>query len=109
MCNEAVCREPYTLRYVHDHLKTQEMCDKVVRVGDPIFLEHDPDWLIAKQQLKIMGDHYNNIWFIWIIWFKKRKTQKGKIKEESMAIAWHPNRWWDWCVPEDEKKETEEL
>ena len=26
-----------------------------------------------------------------------------------MLIAWHPSRWWDWCVPEDGKKETEEL
>ena len=22
-----------------------------------------------------------------------------------MPIAWHPNRWWDCCVSEDEKKE----
>ena len=21
-----------------------------------------------------------------------------------MPIAWHPPRWWDWCVPEDKKK-----
>ena len=21
-----------------------------------------------------------------------------------MTIAWHPSKWWDWCVPEDEKK-----
>ena len=20
-----------------------------------------------------------------------------------MPIAWHPSRWWDWCVPNDEK------
>ena len=31
-----------------------------------------------------------------------------------MPVAWHPNRWWDSCVSEDEKKEidpmfTEEL
>ena len=24
-----------------------------------------------------------------------------------MAIAWDPNRWWDWCMSEDEKKEIE--
>ena len=24
-----------------------------------------------------------------------------------MRIAWHPSRWWDWCLDEDEKKETE--
>ena len=22
-----------------------------------------------------------------------------------MLIAWDPNRWWDWCMSEDEKKE----
>ena len=20
-----------------------------------------------------------------------------------MPITWHPSRWWDWCIPEDEK------
>ena len=22
-----------------------------------------------------------------------------------MPAAWHLNRWWDWCMSEDEKKE----
>ena len=26
-----------------------------------------------------------------------------------MTIAWHPKRWWYWCLPEDEKKETEPI
>ena len=26
-----------------------------------------------------------------------------------MPIAWRPSRLWHWCVPEDEKKETEKL
>ena len=26
-----------------------------------------------------------------------------------MPIAWHPSRYWDWCMSEDEKKETEKL
>ena len=26
-----------------------------------------------------------------------------------MSIAWHPKRWWDWCVSEDEKKETDNM
>ena len=26
-----------------------------------------------------------------------------------MPVAWHPNRWWDWCVPEDEKKEIDSM
>ena len=31
------------------------------------------------------------------------------MKDELMPIAWHPSRWWDWFVSEDEKKETEKL
>ena len=110
MCKKAVKNKPDSLRFVPDHFKTQKMCDKVVRDGSPIFLEHDPDWLITKQQLKLMGEHCNNIWFIKRYeGYKKRKTQKAKIKDELIPIAWHPSRWWYWCVPEDEKKETEKL
>ena len=32
MCNKAVRSEPYTLRYVPDHLKTQEMCNEALRI-----------------------------------------------------------------------------
>ena len=28
--NEAVCRETYTLKYVPDHLRTKEMCERAV-------------------------------------------------------------------------------
>ena len=24
-----------------------------------------------------------------------------------MPITWHPSRWWDWCMSEDEKIEIE--
>ena len=34
----------------------------------------------------------------------KNKRQKAKIKETLKPIAWHPSRWWGWCIPEDEKK-----
>ena len=33
------------------------------------------------------------------------KNFKKHIRGELMAIAWHSKRWWDWCFPEDEKKE----
>ena len=39
----------------------------------------------------------------------KRKTQKAKIKEALLPIAWHPSRWWDWPVPEDEKKQNRKI
>ena len=32
-----------------------------------------------------------------------------RLNEELLLIAWHPSRYWDWCVPEDDKKETEKL
>ena len=25
-----------------------------------------------------------------------------------MPVVWHPNRWWNFCVSEDEKKEIEQ-
>ena len=43
----------------------------------------------------------------WLDVYQKRKAQKSQIKKELMLIAWHPSRWWDWCLDEDEKKETE--
>ena len=24
-----------------------------------------------------------------------------------MLVAWHPTRWWDWCMSEEEQKEIE--
>ena len=26
-----------------------------------------------------------------------------------MPVAWHPDRWWDWCMSEDEKKEIDPM
>ena len=48
-----------------------------------------------------------DIFFEWYDGYKKGKTQKAKIKKELLPIAWHPSRWWDWCVPEYEKKKIE--
>ena len=31
------------------------------------------------------------------------------MEEELMCVVWHPLRWWDCCMSEDEKKETEKL
>ena len=49
----------------------------------------------------------NIIFFEWCDDYKKRKAQKASIKEELMPIAWHSSGWWDWCMSENEKKETE--
>ena len=40
------------LRYVPDHLKAQEMCDKAV-MEDRYSLECVPDWFVTQQQIEL--------------------------------------------------------
>ena len=37
------------------------------------------------------------------------RTKQLKIKkhEELIPVAWHPTRQYDWCMLQDEKKETD--
>ena len=76
-------------------------------------MQYVPDWFVTQQQLKIW---YNDTYYCnedklieWYEGYKKRKAQKASIKEELLPIAWDPSSWWNWCVSEDEKKETEKL
>ena len=41
--------------------------------------------------------------------FENWKEVRKKISEELMPVAWHPNRWRNFCMPADEKKETEAI
>ena len=45
----------------------------------------------------------------WHITFEERKTFKKKLNEELMPIEWHPKRWRNWCLSEDEKKEIDPM
>ena len=76
-------------------------------------LKHISDWFVTQQQIKLWrddNDYCNDDRLIkWYDRYKKRKAQKTSIKEELMLIAWYPLRYWDWCMPEDEKKQTEKL
>ena len=40
--------------------------------------------------------------------YHKRKFFK-RLCDELLATAWHPDRWWDWCLDNDEKQEIEKL
>ena len=44
-----------------------------------------------------------------IVNLKKLKALKKNISEEFMPIAWHPKRWYNFCMLEDEKKETKPI
>ena len=119
MCNEVVRRVPRSLVYVPDCFKTLEMCKKVVGAGR--LLKDVPDWFVKREWIDMQCNEYydddndKHSWqdkyniFEWRDDYKKQKVQKASIKEELMPIAWHPSRWWDWCIPEDEKKRQKKI
>ena len=43
----------------------------------------------------------------WHIKFEKRKALKKELNDELMPIVWYPERWWNFCESEDDKKEIE--
>ena len=109
MCEKAVENKPETLEFVPEHLKTQEICKEAIYMRPwPLLL---PDWFVTQQQIDVWyDDHYwydNDKLIEWYEGYQKRKAQKAKIKEELLPIAWHPLRWWDWCVPNNEKQGIE--
>ena len=117
MCIKAVWLGPTFLQLVLDHFKIRGMCEIAVKKRSWA-LKLVPDWFVTQGQIKLWHDDYYNDapgrlcedkFFEWYDGYQKRKVQRASIKEELLPIAWHPLRWWDWCVPEDEKKETEKL
>ena len=45
----------------------------------------------------------------WNIKFEKQKTLKTMLSDELIPIAWHPKRWWNFCVSEVKKKEIDRI
>ena len=117
MCDEAVRRRPCTIEFIPDHFKTQEMCDKAVK-DDTSSLQFLPDCFITRGWVNMWYDNYydddyyddyEDKFFKWFDGYKKLKVRRASIKEELLPIAWHPSRHWDWCMSEEEKKDTEKL
>ena len=88
------------------------MCDKAVR-NEYFSVWFAPDWFVTQKRIKYLRDNnddwYHNKVIEWYDCYRIRKAQKASIKEELLPIVWHPSRYWDWCMSEDEKKETEKL
>ena len=59
--------------------------------------EDDPETIIHIRRLS------------WHIKFGKPKAFKKELNEELMLIAWHPRRWWNFCISENEKKEIKPI
>ena len=106
MWNEAVQRAPWALFWVPAWLVTQEMCHEALQ-REPEVLEYVHDWFVTLQKMWYEEFDDDDELITWRDAYTKRKAKKAKIKEELMPVAWHPDRWWNWCVPEDEKKELE--
>ena len=106
MCNKAVQSEPWMLEHVPDQYKTQKMCNEAVK-SDPWMLEYVPDWFVTLEEMWHEDFDDDDVVITLRDAYIKRKIQKARIKEELMPVAWHPYRWWNWCVTEDKKKELE--
>ena len=56
-----------------------------------------------------VDDENKDKFFDWYEGYQKQNPQKASIKEKLLPIAWHQSRYWDWCVPEDEKQGIKKL
>ena len=108
VCIKAIEKEAESLEHVPDHFKTEEVCKRAIE-ADLYTLVFCPDSLVTQEQIKSWydNDYDDDEAPGWYQGYQKCKTQKAQIKKELMSIAWHPSRWWDLRIPEDEKKETE--
>ena len=64
-----------------------------INLDDVNFVEDDPEIIIHVGRMA------------WCNKFKQRIAFKKELSKELMPVAWHPRRWWDWCMRQDEKKE----
>ena len=112
MCIKALEIDPWLLHAVPDHFKTQEMCNEAVR-DDSFSLQFVSDWFVTQQQIKSWHDDDYYCDSSNLVrqhdGYQKRKVQKASIKEQLLPIAWHPNWYMNFCMSEDNKKETEKL
>ena len=97
MRERAVEDNPSSLQYAPDMFLTQEQIG--LWYDDSEYCDDDDD----------DDDDNEDNFFKWYVGYKKRKAQKASIKEKLMPISWHPSRYWDWCMSEDEKRDTETL
>ena len=62
-------------------------------------------WVYIKCILKKSIIHVRLM--VWHNRCKQCKAFKKQLNRELTPVAWHPTRWWVWCLQEDEKKEIE--
>ena len=83
MFEKALEKDPWLLKDVPDHLKTQGMCNEAVRCY-LYSLQHVPDWYVTQQQVDRWHDdnyaHNDEGLGKWYEGYKRRRARKVKIK-----------------------------
>ena len=86
-------KDPWLLKDVPDHFKTQVICDKAVE-DHFSSLQYVLHWFVTQEQTDAWHDDdywYDDEMIEWYEGYKKRKAQKAKVKEGLLPIAWHPD------------------
>ena len=68
-----------------------------INLDDVDFQEDDPKTIIHVRRLA------------WRNKFEKSKAYKRNLSKELMPVAWHPTRWWDWCIKKMRKKKQNQF
>ena len=63
-----------------------------IKLDDANFAESAPETIV---HIRLLAWHSR---------FKQYKACEKNISKELMPEAWHPTRWWDWCMSKDKKK-----
>ena len=129
MCDEAVDDFLAALKFIPDRFVASKMFKKLLTVlyaDDNIlyFNEDSGNVIFSCNEMGILNIDLNNDTnyneddpetiihiklLAWLIKFEKRKPLKKELNEELMLVAWHPRKWWNFCMSEDEKKEIEPI
>lgn len=64
-----------------------------VRVWASVMKEVNDDWYSARKDTPIIVDTWKSV------------RRCGRIKKELIERTWHPDRVWNWCFDEEEKRE----
>ena len=86
----------------------KKTCEGAVEVN-PWQLYNVSYWFVVLQDMWYEDFDDDDVHIEWYDSYQKCKAQKAQIKKELIPIVWHPSRWWDWCVPNGGKQDTEKL
>ena len=125
MCDEAVDDSLAALKFIPDWFVASKMIKKlfIALYADQTiiyFTENSGDVIFSCYEMGILSIDLNSInlddsnydeddleiiihvrFLAWHSKFVKRKALKKELNEELVLIAWHPRKWWNFCMSED--------